>query len=324
MDNLQSSSIKFFVLADSHAKFIPATYTTSSFSLITKSIPGLKWFDRYDDKLSVRAMLSLPEIKCTLSEASAILFFVGTNSVRVFPAREIIPQIQQVVLFIQQTYPHLSQHGKISISLSFPCSKTTARFPTEQSLLSNINIYNEQLQSLSAVMNFNILNFHITNNHLAQDNMHIHFRFRDLIINSIINYFDQVNQTISATIITPTSTSATDPTSSLSLPSDQTIINKKSKSRAVLDRKNKKRFEQLKLKRQQHTIKRKIHHQWTAALIKEYLDSIHVKYSRIPPVYNKILRIMFNNQHDQDIAAEQIGIDIFNENHYQEFVNKNR
>ncbi|CAF2123612.1 unnamed protein product, partial [Rotaria magnacalcarata] len=90
----------------------------------------------------------------------------------------------------------------------------------------------------------------------------------------IINHFDQVNQIISTTIASPTSTSTADPTSSLPSSSDQTKINKKSKSRAVLDRKNKERFQQLKLKRQQHTIKRKIHHQWTAALIKEYLDSI--------------------------------------------------
>ncbi|CAF2146102.1 unnamed protein product [Rotaria magnacalcarata] len=292
MDNPPSSSINSFVLADSHAKFISTTYTTLSFCLIARSIPGLKWFDYYDAKHFVHAILSLPEIKFALSQATAMLFLVGTNS----------------------------STWKISISLTFPCSKTTARFPTEQSLLSNINIYNEELQLLSAVMNFKILHFHMINNHLAQDNMHIHFRHH--IFNSIIHHFDQVNQTISTAIITPTSTSIADPTSSLPSSSDQIKINKKSKSRAVLDRKNKKRFEQLKLKRHQHTIKRKIHHQWTAALIKEYLDSIHIKYSRIPSVYNKILRIMFNNQHDQDTAAEQIGIDIFGENHYQEFVNK--
>jgi hypothetical protein len=106
--------------------------------------------------------------------------------------------------------------------------------------------------------------------------------------------------------------------------SDQVKSTKKSKSRAVLDRKNKKRFEQLKLKRQQHTIKRKIHHQWTAALIKQYLVLLQVKYSRIPPLYNRIVRIVFNNQHDEDLGSTQLGIDIFDENHYQEFVNKNQ
>ena len=70
-------------------------------------------------------------------------------------------------------------------------------------------------------------------------------------------------------------------------------------------------------------MKRNIHHQWTAALIKEYLDSPQVKYSRIPPVYKKVLRIVFNNQHDQDLAAEKVGIDTFDEKHYQEFISKN-
>ncbi|CAF4211145.1 unnamed protein product, partial [Rotaria sordida] len=127
---------------------------------------------------------------------------------------------------------------------------------------------------------------------------------------------------VTKTVLSTPPTTIIDP--NLSLPStssltlDQAKSNKKSKSRAVLDRKNKKRFQQLKLKRQQHTTKRKIHHQWTAPLIKQYLDSLQIKYSRIPPVHNRILRIVFNNQHDQDLAAEHLGIDIFDENHYQD------
>ncbi|CAF1073334.1 unnamed protein product [Rotaria magnacalcarata] len=112
MDNPPSSSINSFVLADSHAKFISTTYTTLPFCLITGSIPGLKWFNYYDAKHFVHAILSLPEIKFALSQATAMLFLVGTNSVRVFPATQIISQTQQVAFSIQQTYPHLSQHGK--------------------------------------------------------------------------------------------------------------------------------------------------------------------------------------------------------------------
>jgi hypothetical protein len=322
MNNQQSSSINFFVLADSHAKFIPPTFSTSSYSLITRSIPGLKWIDNYDQKLSVYALLSLPEIQSSLSQANAVLFLIGTNSVRILPARKIISQIQELIFSLQQNYPHLNQPGKISISLTFPCFKTTRRYPTEESLISNINLYNEELILLSSEMNFNILDFHITNNHLANDYMHIQFRFRDHIINSIINHFDQVIETISITTTTTDPNPSLPPTSSST--SDRVKSTKKSKSRAVLNRKNKKRFEQLKIKRQQHTIKREIHRQWTATLIKQYLDALQVKYSRIPPVYNRILRIVFNNQHDQDLAAEQLGIDIFDENHYQEFVNKNQ
>ncbi|CAF4703667.1 unnamed protein product [Rotaria magnacalcarata] len=120
--------------------------------------------------------------------------------------------------------------------------------------------------------------------------MHIHFRFRDHIINSIIYHFDQVIKTIA----TVTTTTTTDPNSSLS-PSKSDLVQstKKIKSHAI-----------------------KIYHQWTATLIKQYHDSLQVKCPRIPSVYNKILRIAFNNQHDQDLASEQLGIDIFDENHY--------
>ena len=62
--------------------------------------------------------------------------------------------------------------------------------------------------------------------------------------------------------------------------------------------------------------------QWTVALIKEYLDSLHVKYTRIPPIRQKIVRIVLHNQHEQDLADEKLGIDIFDKKHYQEFVSK--
>jgi len=128
MNNQQSSSINFFVLGDSHARSIPATFSTPSYNLTRTSISGLKWIDDYDRKLSVYALLSLPEIQSSLSQANAVLFFVGTNSVRMLPVRQIIFQIQDVIFPVRRRYPHLNQHGKISISLTFPCFKTNGRY----------------------------------------------------------------------------------------------------------------------------------------------------------------------------------------------------
>jgi hypothetical protein len=321
MNNQQSSAIKFFVLADSHAKYVPSRLSTPSYSLITRSISGLKWVDNYDPKLSVYALLSLPEVQSSLIQASAVLFLVGTNSVRILPARQIISQVQQLIFYVQKTYPHLNQPEKISVSLTFPCYKLTRRFPTVQSLISNINQYNDELIALSSQMNFKILNFYIKKSHLRFDNMHIQDCLVDYITDSIFDHFDQVIKTI-PTSSSITTTTDPNPPSRLSSTLGQGETTKKSKSRAVLDRKNKKRFEQLKLKRQQHTIKRKIHHQWTSALIKEYLELLQVKYSRIPPVYNRILRIVFNSQHDQDLGDKQLELDIFDEKHYQEFISK--
>ena len=324
MENQQSTSMCCFMLADSHGKSIPPTLFTPTYKLITRSIPGLKWIDIYDSKLSVFALLSLAEIQSSVSQANSILFLVGTNSVRVLPANQVISQVERLISFVQQTFPHLHQSGKISIVLTLPCFKITRRFRTEQSLLSNINLYNEELKLLSSKMNFNIVDFSVSCTHLANDNMHIHFSVRHHIMNSILNHFDQViNSLITTTTSTTSEVTPSPPILSSTSTSDEEQSCKKSKSRAVLDRKNKKRFEQLKLKRQQHTIKRKIHYQWTAALIKIYLQSLQVKFSRIPPVHNRVLRIVFNNQHEEDLAVEQLGIDVFDEKHFEDFINKN-
>jgi hypothetical protein len=310
------------VLGDSHARFIGSIFTTSLYNLVSKSVSGLKWIDYYDQKYSVCALLSLPEIQSHLSQASGVLFLVGTNSVRIMPARKIISQVQQIILSVQQNYPHLNQSKKISVSLTFPCFKTTRRFPTETSLISNINLYNEELKLLSLQMNFNILDFNITNDHLANDNMHIHASFHDDMLKSIMNHFDQLIRTIPTT----TTTTTTDPILSLpstsSSASDQEKSSKHSKrSREALDRQNKKNQEKMKIKQQQHKIMRKIHHQWTISQTKQYLDSLNIRYARIQSITNNILRILFNNQDDQDFADSHLGIDKFNENCYKEFVN---
>ena len=235
-----------FMLADSHGKSIPPTLVTPTYKLITRSIPGLKWIDIYDSKLSVFALLSLSEIQSSVSQANSILFLVGTNSVRVLPANQVISQVERLISFVQQTFPHLHQPGKISIVLTFPCFKTTR---TEQSLMSNINLYNEELKLLSSKMNFNIVDFSISRTHLANDNVHIHFSVRHHIINSILNHFDQVINSLITTTSTTSEITPSPPVLSSTSTSDEEKSCKKSKSRAVLDRKNKKRFKQLKLKR---------------------------------------------------------------------------
>ncbi|CAF1212583.1 unnamed protein product [Rotaria magnacalcarata] len=199
MDNQHSSSINYFVFGDSHAKCIRSNIAASSYNLITRSISGLKWIDRYDRKLSLYALLSLAEMNSSLSKANAILLLIGTNSVRTTPAAEIILEIQQILLLLQQMYPHLNQPKNITISSTFPSLKTTRPFPTKISLIFNINLYNEELKLLSSRMNFNVIGFLINNNHLANDNMHIQSRFYHLIFDSIINHFNELIQATATT-----------------------------------------------------------------------------------------------------------------------------
>jgi hypothetical protein len=188
MDGQHVSPMKFFVLADSHGRHVPNTLIRPSFDLVTKFIRGLNWIDTRDQALSLYALLSSLNIKSSLTNANGVLFLVGTNSVRIIPAQQIINQVEQVVVFVQQTFPQLSQPGKITTTLAFPCFKTTGRFSTPSSLMSNINLYNEKLKSLSDKMNFGILDLHILNKHLAKDKMHVDFSFKDLICNPIFNH----------------------------------------------------------------------------------------------------------------------------------------
>ena len=114
-----------------------------SLTPVTRSISGLKWIDYRQHELSVYDVLSWPETQSSLSKADGILFLIGTNSVRILRAEHIIPQVQQVISYIHRNYSHFSHPGKISISLTFPCFKTTRSFPSTNQLMSNINFYNE-------------------------------------------------------------------------------------------------------------------------------------------------------------------------------------
>ncbi|CAF3741604.1 unnamed protein product [Rotaria sp. Silwood1] len=123
----------------------------------------------------------------------------------------------------------------------------------------------------------------------------------------LISHFNQL-------IPTPSTTSNS--TSDETKPSQSS-----SRSREAIQCRNQQRHEKRKLKRRQHVIRRKLHHQWTIPQIKQYLDSLHVRHAYIPHFYNNILRLQFNNQQDQDFADSKLSIDIFDENHYKSFIN---
>ena len=78
---------------------------------------------------------------------------------------------------------------------------------------------------LSAQIKFNILDLHVSSEHLADDNMHMHYRFPDRIMNSILNHFDRVNNIVLSTP-TPSDPSSTSSTVTSST-SDQVKASKK-------------------------------------------------------------------------------------------------
>lgn len=145
----QSSTMNVFLRGDSHVKYMPPTYSSPTFNLVIKSVPPLKWIDRYNRTLPVHTLLSSPEVQGSLSQADAILFLVGTNSVRIMPAMVIIRQVETIIIDLQQRQSYLNLPPRISIVSTFPCFKTTHRFPDKNQLQSSINIYNDFLRCWS-------------------------------------------------------------------------------------------------------------------------------------------------------------------------------
>ena len=214
MSNRNSSLKKFLILGDSHVKHLGRTITTSSTRLVIKAFPGLKWVDKYDDNLSLHHMLALPDIDYYLSHFDGVLFFVGTNSVRIMPAHKIIIQIKEIIDYIREKYPRFNRTGKITIPYAFPCLKTTNRFRTPETMLANIELYNDELRHLSFRMNFSVMNLHLTQRNLASDGMHIDRHLHPYMYNSILTYFSELVDQSSTTTTRSYSTVRSRPTSS--------------------------------------------------------------------------------------------------------------
>ncbi|CAF3920818.1 unnamed protein product [Adineta steineri] len=305
MNNQPSSSMNFLVLSDSHGKYL-SLRDTASYNVVTHAIPGLRWFSDRERYLCASTLLSSVEFQPYLLQANAIFFLIGTNSVREKEAREIIPQIQQLIFDLRQKFPHFSEREKITIALCFPCFREIRQFRKLFNLMFNINLYNEQLKILSDQINFNVIDLRITGNHIADD-IHVHRHFNYIIRNTIIDHFNELVERSSINSTVSISTSK---------PSQSSFRSQESNTLRI-----KKHNEKRKLKRQQYTIKRKLYNEWNLETIKKYLDKLKIRYAHIPRYYDYTLRIQFNNQDDHDLADNKLPIDIFTEKNYKTFIN---
>ena len=184
----------YFVLSDSHTKFMDPIITTPNYKLIIHSISGLRWLNSSDTNLCTYSLIQTSNISTYLRSSTAIMLLVGTNSLRYVDATQAVQQAAHTIDYIHQHHSHLNQKQSIPIVATFPCYKTTSTFPTPFSLLANIQIYNEALNSLSSTLNFTFIDFQIMDFHLAAYHMHLHSHHRRLISNSITNYFDALPQ----------------------------------------------------------------------------------------------------------------------------------
>lgn len=278
----------YFVLTDSHGKYVPTTISTPSYSIQVMAVSGLKWIDHYHSNLSALSVLSSDSVHQRVSTATAIMFLIGTNSVRCTPAATIITQITQVLHAIRTQHIHLSEKHSITIVASFPCLKPLYPLNTVQSLMANINQYNSMLLNLADALNFTILDFHVSENHLAFDRMHLARPYSTLVEHSIIDYVEHLS----------------------SLPTIRTFSTT-SRSVEAKARRNQRRHEKQAHKRQQQFFTRPIHSSWSVLSVKNYLHDHNIKFAKIPPIYRNTLRIQFNNPFDQQLADASLSQETF-------------
>jgi hypothetical protein len=292
MTHSQSSSTTptYFVLTDSHGKYVSSPITTSSYSIIIKAVSGLQWIDQYKSNLSALALLSTPTLDSHISSATALMFLIGTNSVRCTSASIIITQITTLITFLRSRHTHLSDKNCINIVPCFPCFKPFYPLNTYDSLLDNIAQYNALLFDLSITLNFTIVDFHVMNHHIGVDRMHIAFKYNSLVQNSIVDYFEYLSSTLT---VLPVKT-----------------IGRSPEAKA---RRNKRGHIKLSLKQQQYYFTRPIASTWSLQSIKQYLHQQKIKYAKIPPIYRKILRIQFNNPTDLQVAEATLSQDAFSQ-----------
>ncbi len=194
MTDMNSSSKHYLVIADSHGKHLPSHIKTKSHDIVIKAISGLKWCDYYNKELSLNHLLSSSNFDSLLSHANAVLFLIGTNSVRIFSYFHICNQIKHIIKYLREKYSQLNNRHNIIVNFTFPCFKTSKKFPTSKSLLRNINSFNKNLTELSIQMNFKTINFYIENHHISYDNIHIYRQFQYLIFDGIKYQFDKYSK----------------------------------------------------------------------------------------------------------------------------------
>lgn len=215
-----SNLTRILLIGDSHLQYSHSYFAKSSYDVIVKAIRGLKWIDYFNDNLSVSSLLLSSEIQSILISTKAVFFLVGINSIRITQAKQIVHEIKDIILRLKYTFPHLNYSGGITISLSFPCFKTSKRFSTKTSLSSNIHSFNRRLILLSKEIAFQTLDFHINHDDLAHDNMHLRSYSYHRLFRSIIFYFTKLfpHSTMNMSTIPLSITSAQSSPTTTSLP----------------------------------------------------------------------------------------------------------
>lgn len=292
------SQSSFLVFGDSHAKFFPPIFNSSNYTLITRSISGLQWFNPCDTKLCATSLIQSAALSSLLSSSAGIFFIISTNSVRTTPALQIIDQVTNIVRLIRSHHPHLSNKHHISIISPFPCLRTSSSFRWLADLSSNIAEYTLRLRDLSTRLDFAFVDLQLETHHLSHDGMHLKHSHQKVLFESVQKHFNELIQ--SQSIPKPT----------------------RRRSRTAITARNRKRHQKLLDKQREFTLIRDIARSWHLRDIKEILTIRNIKYTRLPEVYNHKLRVQFNNLNDLQHAEQLIADDQFTENSYLQWTSQ--
>ena len=343
----------YFLLADSNGRSLPSILHHSQFKLTTHAISGLQWYNPFTPHLCARALVQKSSISSTLRSCDALLFLIGTNSVRCHSAENIIQQVTALLSIIRQQHPHLSHPTSIIIIDCLPCLKPSHQFFTVSSLTSNISQYNLLLQSICIQLGFHLVTSNINSSHLGSDLLHIDRQFQPLLRDTITNLLQELsskqNQLPSSLqvanvdhlksspthLVESSSSSSSSPlindtvpqpdissplTAACSLPAQPIKTQSQTRSSAANQLRNKRKHAKLTQKRRSNVLKLKVHRFWSITQLKAVLDSHLIQYGRVCPPINGIVRIQFNNPDRLLHAETTLQSDVFDEKHYLHWI----
>ena len=278
-----------FLLSDSHCKHFQSVINTTRYQLHLCAISGLQRHSAYNVNLSASDVIKSSTISTTLSTAHAAVLLLGINSIRCLSSWTIIEQVEYIINLIRITHPHLSAKNHIHIGLVFPCNKLSSKYPTIEVLHYNINHFNHLLKLLARRVNFSIMDLRISDNQLSSDQIHLNKEGRDELLQRIILYCDDLFTTTS--LVPPNSY----------------------RSPEAIRRRNKKRHIKQLARRRQYTLVRIIHPSWKVQHVKQFLQTLEIRFARLPEVYHHKLRIQFNNAQSLQEAECRLSLTVFQE-----------
>ena len=254
----------------------------------------MQWANPHNPRLCCKSLLLSSTLSSLISASRAILFIIGSNSVRTTSASTILAQIEEITDILRSAYSYLNGRTSISISYTFPCFKPSSQYPTCSLLLATIQNFNEGLHILSLRKEISIIHFPITGEHRSPDGLHIRMDYLFILYNNILEYFEHL----------PNSATA--------------LSHSKRRSRAAIQRQNKRRHTKLLTKQSTYTLVRTIANTWHLRDLKQYLQHKNIHYSRLPEINHHQLRILFNSLHHSQYAERTLSLTDFDENnHYK-------